>query len=305
MQHITRIAPSPTGLFHIGSARTALFNWLIAKASGGKFILRIDDTDVARHDDRAVQVIIDAMEWLQLDYDLYVHQSSRMDLYNSVIKLLLDAGKAHEVSGAIRLKIELSDKPKIWEDTVVGKVLITERDFNSTEGLVLLRSDGMPTYHFASVVDDMDLGVTWVVRGTDHLSNTPKHIVLWNILAKLDWAGKDRVLPLFAHVGLITQNGAKVSKRDGSASLLQYRDDGINSDAMFNWLLRLGWGPSIDDKTTRTISRERAIQLFLDGGKMRPSPANMDRGLLDSLDRKYKAMIIKAQKASLNESTSG
>jgi len=294
--HTTRIAPSPTGLFHIGSARTALFNWLIARATGGRFLLRIDDTDNARNDERAVQVIDDALAWLGLDHDMRVRQSDRLDLYRNLAADLVRAGLARMDGTAVRFA------PKViaegWYDTIAGRIAITDNDRKAIDGLVLLRSDGMPTYHLASTVDDMDLGVTWIVRGTDHLSNTAKHVVLWEALASLDWSGHGRGLPLFTHVGLITQNGKKVSKRDGSASLLSYRDDGICADAMFNWLLRLGWGPTVDDRTTRTITRDRALALFLDGGKMRSSPANMDMALLASLDRKYKGAIERAARAA-------
>jgi glutamyl-tRNA synthetase len=273
-------------MFHLGSARTALFNWLAAKASGGRFILRIDDTDLARNTAEAVQVIFDAMDWLRLSYDLCVRQSDRLDIYRKLAEDLVAGGLARRDGTAVRLSA--IDVPDSWEDTLAGRIAITEHDRGIIDDLVLLRSDGMPTYHMASVIDDMDLGITWVIRGSDHLSNTPKHIALWQALAKLDWAGAATPMPLWTHLGLITSGGKKISKRDGSASLLDYRDRGIDPDAMVNWLLRLGWGPSVDDKTTRTIDRERAIRLFLDGGRMRPSPANMDPMLLESLDRKYK-----------------
>jgi glutamyl-tRNA synthetase len=284
--HVTRIAPSPTGMFHLGSARTALFNWLAARASGGRFILRIDDTDLARNTPEAVQVIFDAMDWLRLPYDLCVRQSDRLDLYRKLAEDLVAHGLARRDGTAVRLTA--IDVPALWEDTLSGQIAISEHDRGIIDDLVLLRSDGMPTYHMASVIDDMDLGITWVIRGSDHISNTPKHIGIWNALAKLDWSGAATPIPLWTHLGLITSGGKKISKRDGSASLLDYRDRGIDPDAMVNWLLRLGWGPTIDDKTTRTIDRERAVRLFLDGGRMRASPANMDPMLLESLDRKYK-----------------
>ena len=156
----------------------------------------------------------------------------------------------------------------------------------AVDGLVLVRSDGMPTYHLASVVDDMDLGVTWVIRGSDHVSNTARHVAIWTALSSCTPGSPP--LPSWTHVGLITSDGKKVSKRDGAASMLGYRDAGTDPDAMFNFLLRLGWGPSVDDRTTRTISRDRAVSLFLDGGRMRATPANMDLALLASFDRKYK-----------------
>lgn len=155
----------------------------------------------------------------------------------------------------------------------------------------------MPTYHLASVVDDMDLGITWVIRGSDHLSNTPKHIALWRAVGKLEWSGAAAPMPLWTHLGLITSDdGKKISKRDGATSLLDYRDSSVDPDAMVNWLLRLGWGPTIDDKTTRTIDQDRAVRLFLEGGRMRASPANMDPLLLSALDRKYKGCVGEPQR---------
>jgi glutamyl-tRNA synthetase len=134
-----------------------------------------------------------------------------------------------------------------------------------------------------------DRGITWVIRGSDHLSNTLKHIVPWRALGKLEWSGAAAPIAPWTHRGLITSNGRKMSKRDGAASFLDYRDSGVDPDAMFNWLLRLGWGPTIDDNPARTIDRDRAVRLFLDGGRMRASPANMDPLLLNALDRKCKS----------------
>jgi glutamyl-tRNA synthetase len=281
-------------MFHIGSARTAIFNWLIAKATQGTFILRIDDTDTARNTQEAEQVILDAMDWMGLTPDVTFKQSERLTQYRELAQALVEQNLAVHDGEAIRLTY--SDPCTSWTDTVSGKISITDNDRKVSDGLVLMRSDGNPTYHFASVVDDMEYGVTWVVRGSDHMSNTSKHIAIWHALSHLAWPGANTALPLFTHVGLITQNGKKISKRDGSASLLDYRDRDVNPDAMFNWLLRLGWGPTVDDKTTAKISRERAVELFLAGGKMKASPANMDLNKLDSFDRKYKAVIESALK---------
>lgn len=295
--HITRIAPSPTGDFHIGSARTAYFNWLIARATGGRFVLRIDDTDRARHSDAAVQVIDDAIAWLGLDHDLRVRQSERMPLYLELCDKLVEAGLAKKEGFAVRLAAP-KDMPKRWSDTVKGDLPITPRDREMIEGLVILRSDGTPTYHFASVVDDMDLGITWVVRGIDHLSNTAKQLAIWQALSTIDWKARFQPSPRWTHVGLITQQGKKISKRDGAASLLAYRNQGIDPEALLNWLLRLGWGPTRDDKSTKMLDRERALALFLDGGKMRPSPANMDLNQLAAYDRRYKAIQEKAARSA-------
>ena len=283
--HVTRIAPSPTGDMHIGTARTALFCWLAARASGGRFILRIDDTDATRNTDASVGAIDATMGWLGLDHDLRVRQSDRLPLYAAACSRLLAAGLARRDGAAVRLSPGGS-APRHWDDTLLGRIPVTDRDMAAVDGLVLVRSDGMPTYHLASVADDMDLGVTWVIRGSDHISNTAKHVALWSALSACTPGSPPP--PAWSHLGLITSMGRKLSKRDGAASMLAYRDAGVDRDAMCNFLLRLGWGPTVDDRTTRTISRGRAVSLFLDGGRMRVAPSNMDPALLASLDRKYK-----------------
>jgi glutamyl/glutaminyl-tRNA synthetase len=288
VSHVTRIAPSPTGLLHLGTARTALFNWLVARSTGGRFILRIDDTDAARNVPEAIQVIDEALAWLGLDQDLRVRQSDRLELYRFVADHLVKTGQAFRDEGAVRLR--LADLPDAWNDTVIGLTPITDAIRKQIDGMVLMKSDGYPTYHFASVFDDIDFRVSWVIRGVDHVSNTPKHIAIWRALASV----KPMPEPLWSHIGLLTEDGKKISKRDGAASLLSYRDQGIDPDAMFNWLLRMGWGPSVDDKSTTTISRDRALELFLNGGGMRPSPSNIDRKKLDSLDRRYKKQKAKS-----------
>lgn len=282
MKHTTRIAPSPTGMFHLGSARTALFNWLVAKSTGGQFILRIDDTDVDRNVPEAVQVIDDALEWLGLNPDIRFKQSDRLAVYKSKADMLLDNGSAYKDGDAVRLRLpdNLSDS---FTDTISGVIPIHDTNKKQIDGMVLIKSDGYPTYHFASVIDDIDYNISWIIRGQDHLTNTTKHIAIAQAL------GAD-FNPLWSHIGLLSQKGKKLSKRDGAASLLSYKDEGVHPDAMFNWLLRLGWGPTVDDRTTRTITRDRASELFLNGGKMRSAPANLDRIMLDSLDRRYKAM---------------
>lgn len=282
MNHITRIAPSPTGMFHLGSARTALFNWLVAKSTGGQFILRIDDTDVDRNVPEAFQVIDDALDWLNLKPDVRFRQSDRLNIYKSKADILLNNGSAYKDGDAVRLKLP-NNLPDSFTDTISGIIPIHDTNKTQIDGMVLIKSDGYPTYHFASVIDDIDYNVSWIIRGQDHLTNTTKHIAIAQAL------GAD-FNPLWSHIGLLTQKGKKLSKRDGAASLLSYKDEGINSDAMCNWLLRLGWGPTIDDKTTRTILRDRALELFLNGGSMRSSPSNLDRALLDSFDRRYKAI---------------
>lgn len=277
--YVTRVAPSPTGDFHIGTARTAYFNWLAAKASGGRFLLRIDDTDLARNDERSVAVIHDSLDWLGLAPDEVFRQSGRLDRYSTVAADLIERGLAiRDEGGAILMK---GGEATAWRDIVGGDQVPGEKTQELVRDQVLVKSDGMPVYHFASVVDDIDMGVTLVIRGADHATNTFRHAAIYAALGAK--------LPEFAHLGLITLDGKKLSKRDAAASLLAYRDDGIDPDAMLNFLLRMGWGPRQDDKTTSIIDRDRALQLFLDGGKMRASPAALDLAKLASFDRKYQA----------------
>lgn len=299
MKHITRIAPAPTGMFHLGTARTALFNWLVAKATGGTFILRIDDTDTERNKPEAVNIIHESLAWLGLEPDLTFHQSDHVGEYRFFADLLVKEDRAYKDGDAIRLRVP-ADLPAIWNDTIAGEIAITDRDRQAIDGLVLIRSDGMPTYHFASVVDDWEKGVTWVLRGHDHISNTPKQIAIALALAAAEVPCPPKPFtPLWTHLGLITLAKKKLSKRDSAASMLTYRDEGIDPDAMTNWLLRLGWGPKAEDRTMAVIDRDRAIGMFLEGGNMRNSPANMDVALLAAFDRKYKAMKQKAARAEL------
>lgn len=293
MSYTTRIAPSPTGTMHIGTARTALFNWLAARASGGKFILRIDDTDADRNNPDDVKVIIDSMAWLGLDYDDVFHQSGADSLGAAQItaRQLVDTGLAKTLdNGAIAL-IWQDWMPRVWTDSIAGDIAITDNAKDSIDGLILMRGGdkiGQPTYHFASVVDDYKSDVNYIIRGTDHITNTGKQIAIWSAISKF-YGDDASPLPKFAHVGLIFKDKKKMSKRDGAASLLDYRDKGYDPDAMFNFLLRMGWGPTVDDKTTKMLSRDDALRLFLDGGRMKASSANLDSMILDSYDRKYKA----------------
>lgn len=282
--YITRIAPSPTGHFHLGTARTAYYNWLAARATGGRFLLRIDDTDASRNDPSCVDVIYKAMDYLGLDYDMTFRQSDRRDRYLAVAQDLVGRGRAVLRDGAVFLTHPLSASPHVtgFTDAAVGNVAVTKGDADFVDHMVLIKSDGMPTYHFASVVDDIDTGVNFVIRGADHISNTMKQVALYLAL--------DAPFPRYAHVGLLHDHatGKKLSKSTGAPSLLDYQRDGIDADAMCNFLLRLGWGPKVDDKSTSTINRVRALQLFLDGGKMRGASAKANFVMLDSLDRKYK-----------------
>lgn len=280
----TRIAPSPTGYFHLGTARTAYFNWLAARATGGTFILRIDDTDATRNDNAMVKVIHDAMSYLGLDYDTTFKQSDvgRQQDYVRVMNSMIENGTAELRDGAVYLLP--TDYPKEILDLTGVKIRETDLDREYIPRMVLMKSNGSPTYHFASVVDDMMCGVNMVIRGADHVANTIKQVAIY--------AALNAPLPKYAHVGLLhSMDGKKLSKSTGAKSLLDYRDEGINADAMLNFLLRLGWAPKVDDKSTATINRARALELFLTAGNLRNQPAKVDFAKLDSFNRKYKAMV--------------
>jgi glutamyl-tRNA synthetase len=274
----TRIAPSPTGDMHIGTARTAYFNWLAARASGGKFLLRIDDTDLKRSNPDYVKVITDTLDWMGLDYDYMAYQSNHFVRYEEVAETLLRDGKAVRDGDCIRLKA--SAAVGVWQDEVGGDMKVTSDDLEYANNMVLMKSDGSPTYNFATVVDDIDLNINYIIRGVDHINNTSKQIVLFDLLGER---------PKFAHVGLICEKGKPLSKRDGASSMLHYKANGYDPDAMLNYLARMGWGPVVDDKTTAVLPKDRMRELFLTGGNMRSAYSNIDQSKLDSFDRKYKA----------------
>jgi glutamyl-tRNA synthetase len=291
--YVTRIAPSPTGMMHIGTARTALFNWLVARATGGQFILRMDDTDHDRNMVEAEQPIFDGLEWLGLHWDAFYRQSERGYRYFLHAQKLLDAGFAEKAdNGAIMLKWQ-DFMPRVWKDEIAGNIAISDKAVEEIDGrLCLLRGGdkiGQATYQFASIVDDFDMGVNFIIRGVDHIANTAKQLAIWEAIATVHtrelWER-----PKFAHVGLIFKDKKKMSKRDGAASLLDYRDKGYDPDGIFNFLLRLGWGPKVDDKASTFMDRDRAMSLFLEGGSMKSSNANFDSAKLDFYDRSYKKM---------------
>jgi len=264
---VTRFPPSPTGYLHIGGARTALYSWLHARQNGGKFVLRIEDTDLARSTQESVQAILDGMEWLGLGYDEGpFYQTHRFDRYKEVIDQLLSEGKAYHCQCSKERLDEVREeqkakglKPKydgrcrdlglveskdtvvrfknpvdgdvIIRDIVKGNIVISNQELDD---LVIARPDGVPTYNLTVVVDDMDMGITHVVRGDDHINNTPRQI---NIL---DALGAE--LPLYGHVPMILgEDGARMSKRHGAVGVMQYRDDGFLPEALLNYLVRLGW----------------------------------------------------------------
>lgn len=280
----TRIAPSPTGDMHIGTARTAYFNYLAARATGGKFLLRIDDTDINRNKPEYVDVIVETMKWLGLDYDDLVYQSQRFDLYKSYADKLVDSGWAEVKDGGIVFVLKDKDiAPPYWVDEISGPVDITADDLDNVNGIGLIKANGSPSYNFCSIIDDAELGINYVIRGVDHIPNTARQVILHKVLfGYKPW-------PKFAHVGLIGINGKPMSKRDGAASMLYYRDKGYDPDAMLNFMARMGWGPRVDDKTTKMLPKEKMVEMFMTGGGMRNAMSGYDLNKLESFDRKYKA----------------
>jgi len=230
-----RFAPSPTGFLHVGSARTALFNWLFARHEGGEFILRIEDTDQARSKQEYLEEILESMRWLGMDWDGEIYfQSKRSDLYRSYAKKLLDMGAAYEKDGAIYFKMP-QEKLKI-SDIIHGEI---EFDTALIKDQVLIKSDGTPTYNFAVVVDDSDMGMTHIIRGDDHISNMPKQVAIYNALKIQP--------PKFCHIPLILGvDRSRLSKRHGATSIRDYREEGFLSAGLVNYLCNLGWSIGSD-----------------------------------------------------------
>jgi len=230
-----RFAPSPTGYLHVGGARTALFNWLLARKLGGAFLLRIEDTDKQRSTDEHTQVILDGLTWLGLDWDEeVVFQGARVERHREFADRLLQEGKAYEEEGAIRFR--MPDEEVAWDDAVYQRVSFQGRDIKDW---VILRSDRTPTYNFSVVCDDIDMGVTHVMRGDDHVSNTPKQISVYRALGA--------AIPVFAHLPMIHgPDGKKLSKRHGATAVGDYAALGILPAALRNFLALLGWNPGDD-----------------------------------------------------------
>lgn len=277
--HNVRVCPSPTGNLHMGTIRTAYFNWLISKQHpDSSLLVRIDDTDLNRSQNDLIQSIYDSLDWLGLDYDKSFKQSDRFSRYQDVANTLLNNGIAIKDDGCIRLNKKVLDRGKCdWTDTITGDKEASDDLIDLANTQVLIKSDGSPAYNFASVVDDIDSKITWVVRGVDHIANTYKQVRIFRLL------GAD--IPLFSHVGLIChKTGKKLSKRDSDDIDLS----NISRDALLNYVLRLGWSPREDTKKNNIIDRDRAIDLFLTGGKMKSSNAKIDLDKLDWYNKKYK-----------------
>ncbi|MEK6663963.1 MAG: glutamate--tRNA ligase [Pseudomonadota bacterium] len=305
----TRFAPSPTGYLHIGGARTALFSWAYAKKHGGTFILRVEDTDLERSSPESVQAILDGMAWLNLDYDEGpFFQMQRMPRYKQVIQQLLDEGHAyhcycsrdeletmreaqrakgekprydgrcrqrttsvHGVNPVVRFK-NPTEGAVVIDDLVKGRVVVSNSEMDD---LIIARTDGTPTYNFCVVVDDWDMSITHVIRGDDHLNNTPRQI---NILQALG-----APLPQYAHVPMILgHDGERLSKRHGAVSVMQYFEDGYLPEALLNYLARLGWSHGDEE----IFSLDQMVQWF-DLESISKSPAKFDPEKLSWVNQQY------------------
>lgn len=305
----TRFAPSPTGYLHIGGARTALFSWLHARRHGGEFVLRIEDTDRERSTGAAVQAIFDGMRWLGLDWDEGpYYQTRRFERYREIIEQLLQSGRAYrcyctreELAAMREAQRESGEKPRydgrcrerakprpgvtpvvrfkmprdgttVVDDRVRGRVTFANAELDD---LVIARSDGSPTYNLTVVVDDMDMRIGDVIRGDDHLNNTPKQINIFKAL--------DAYIPSFSHLPMILgPDGAKLSKRHGAVGVMQYREDGYLPEALVNYLLRLGWAHG----NREVFSHKEMITLF-DIGDVNQSASAINPGKLDWLNQHY------------------
>ncbi|WP_028486606.1 glutamate--tRNA ligase [Thiomicrorhabdus chilensis] len=298
----TRFAPSPTGYLHIGGVRTALFSWLYAKKLGGEFILRIEDTDLERSTQESVNAILEGMSWLGLDYDQGpFYQTHRFERYKEVIDLLFEKGLAYycyatpeELDEMREAQKAAGEKPRydgryrnfngeapegikpvirfknpeegevVINDQVKGKVVIANKELDD---LIIARSDGTPTYNLTVVVDDWDMGVTHVIRGDDHLNNTPRQINLYEAIGA--------EVPKFSHIPMVLgEDGSRLSKRHGAVSVLQYKEQGFLPEALLNYLVRLGW--SYGDQEIFTI--DQMIEFFdLDSVNSSPSTFNTEK----------------------------
>jgi len=242
-----RFAPSPTGYLHIGGARTALFNWMYAKTQRGKFILRIEDTDLERSKKEFLDEILDSMKWLGLSWDEIYLQSERFDLYRQYAEKLLSEEKAYKEGQAVILKMP-QKQIKIY-DLIRDEIIF---DTATLKDQVLMKSDGSPTYSFACVVDDALMEITHVIRGEDHISNTPKQVIIYEALGFKP--------PKFAHLPLIMgEDGGRLSKRTGAVAVSDYRKEGFLSEGIVNYLMLLGWSPGPNKEI---VSLEKAVESF-------------------------------------------
>lgn len=244
-----RFAPSPTGYLHLGSARTALFNWLYARHTGGKFLLRIEDTDKIRSDKKFLEEILEDLKWMGIDWDEEpIYQSQRFDVYKEKAEEILARGKAYKEGEAIIFKVEKGDTIEL-DDIIHNKIIFNTEDIKDQ---VMIKSDGSPSYNFSCVIDDTYLEITHILRGDDHISNTPKQILFYKALGL--------TLPKFGHMPLILgPDGEKLSKRHGGVSVEEYKEEGFLPEALANYLILLGWSPGEDREV---ISLDEAVKLF-------------------------------------------
>jgi glutamyl-tRNA synthetase len=273
MPPVVRFAPSPTGFLHIGGVHTALFNWLFARNEGGEFLLRIENTDTSREVERATEQIQESLRWLGLDWDGEVtFQLDRMERCREEARRLVAEGKAYEDEGAIRMRMP-DEGVTAWDDLIRGRI---EYPNEKLEDLVLVRADGRPTYNFASPIEDWLDGITHVLRGDDHISNTPKQIQILQALGA--------PLPEYGHLAnILGPDGKKLSKRHGATSAEEFRAEGYLPEALVNFLALLGW--SYDDKTT-LMSREELVERFT-LERVGASPAVFDFQKLEWLNGVY------------------
>ena len=320
----TRFAPSPTGFLHIGGARTALFCWAFSRRHGGRFVLRIEDTDQERSTQASTQAILDGLKWLGIDWDEGpYYQMQRLARYREAADQLIGQGKAYhdycsreELEAMREAQVARGEKPRYdrrwrdskeapppgrvpvvrfknplegavtWDDLVKGPVTVSNEELDD---LVLLRGDGVPTYNFGVVVDDIDMAMTHVIRGDDHVNNTPRQINLYRALGAEP--------PLFAHVPMILGNdGQRLSKRHGAVSVLQYREEGFLPDALVNYLARLGWSHGDEEM----FSREQLVEWF-DLRHISKSPARFDTEKLTWLNAEYLKKVPDAELAAMLE----
>lgn len=287
-----RFAPSPTGALHIGGAHTALFNWLWARHCGGTFILRIEDTDRERSTKEYEQTIMDGLRWLGLDWDEGpdkpgefgpYRQSERMDLYKKYADELVDKGLAYRDGNAVLFKVPAGEKIVI-DDVIYGRIeVMSDNASVNTDGtikdIVMIKSDGMPTYNYAVVIDDHLMNCTCVIRGEDHIINTPKQILIYRALG---WE-----LPSFAHLPMILgTDKKKLSKRHGATSVFEYNDMGYVPDGMFNFLALLGWTPPNADNVGEIFSRDDAARMF-ELSKVTRKAAVFDMKKLDFVNQEH------------------
>jgi len=287
-----RFAPSPTGYLHIGSARTALFNWLYARHHGGRILLRIEDTDRVRSEERFLNEIVADLGWLKIDWDEEpIYQSKRFDVYRQAAEGLIKQGRAYREGEAYIFRVEKGRQIEI-DDMIHGKIAFNTDEINDQ---VMIKSDGSPTYNFCCVIDDAYLKITHIIRGDDHISNTPKQVLFYEAMGLK--------IPQFGHMPLIMgPDGSKLSKRHGGVAVEEYRREGFLPEALANYLVLLGWSPG-DDR--QIISIDEVVKIF-DINHMRGVQAKFDIAKLRWMNGEYiaarpdKKLLVLIRKAMLD-----